>query len=369
MADSREKKLAQVLVEHSLALKKGESCMIDATDVPSSMVEELIRAVYEKGAYPVVNLWSARIERAMTEGATSESLAVWKDVDCYRMDKMDAYIGIRGVRNVRECATIPEKTNLFAKEYRNPVHGMIRVPKTRWVVLRYPSDVMAMQANMGTREFEDYFYSVCTEVDYAAMAASMNEAKKFLDTIDRVRIVGPGTDITFSVKGMPWIPCAGNANIPDGEIFSCPLKTSVNGKITYNTESTYHSHKFSGISFTFKDGKIVEAHSDDDKLINDILDSDEGARYIGEFSLGVNPLIKYPMDNTLFDEKIYGSIHFTPGQAYPECYNGNDSSVHWDLVQIQREEFGDFEIWFDDRLARKNGIFVIRELECLNTSW
>ena len=194
----------------------------------------------------------------------------------------------------------------------------------------------------------------------------MRKAKVFLDTVDKVRITGPGTDITFSIKGMPWIPCAGEANIPDGEIYSCPVKTSVNGTITYNTESTYRSHKFSDISFTFRDGKIVEAHSDDDKLINDILDTDEGARYIGEFSLGVNPRITRTMDNTLFDEKIYGSIHFTPGQAYDDCYNGNDSAVHWDIVQLHRTDIGDYCIYFDDVLVRKNGVFCIRELECLN---
>ena len=366
MSDAREKKLAELLVNHSLKLKNGESCLIDATDVPVSMVEELVAAVYSKGAYPVVNLWSERIERAMEENATKESLALWRDVDSYRMDKMNAYIGIRGVRNVRECSSIPEKTALAASEYRKYVHGQIRLPKTRWVVLRYPTEVMAMQANMSTREFEDFFYSVCTDVDYAAMADAMRKAKVFLDTVDKVRITGPGTDITFSIKGMPWVPCAGEANIPDGEIYSCPVKTSVNGTITYNTESTYRSHKFSDISFTFRDGKIVEAHSDDDKLINDILDTDEGARYIGEFSLGVNPRITRTMDNTLFDEKIYGSIHFTPGQAYDDFYNGNDSAVHWDIVQLHRTDIGDYCIYFDDVLVRKNGVFCISELECLN---
>lgn len=366
MSDCRERKLAELLVRHSVRLEKGESCLINAVDVPSSMVEELVAAVYKAGAFPVVNLWSQKLERAMTEGASEESLAVWADVDSYRMGKMDAFIGIRGIANTRELATIPDKASLVEAVYDKRVHGDIRVPKTKWVVLRYPTETFAMQAGMGTREFEDFFYSVCVDVDYEAMGKAMAKAKKFLDTVDHVRIVGPGTDLSFSVKGMPWIPCAGECNIPDGEIFSCPVRTSVNGTILYNTESSYRGHKFSNVSFRFEEGRIVEAHADDDKLLNEILDTDEGARYIGEFAIGVNPRVRKAMDNILFDEKIHGSIHLTPGQAYPECDNGNSSAIHWDLVQIQTPDKGDYEIWFDGRLARKGGVFVIPELECLN---
>jgi aminopeptidase len=366
MADQREQKLAHLLVTYSVAVRKGESCLIDAVDVPVSMTEALVREVYAAGGYPVVNVWSQRLERAMDEGASRESLQLWADVDTYRMQKMDTFIGIRGIANVRELATIGEQANLASTFYNTPVHMKTRVKKTRWVVLRYPTETMAMQAGKGTVEFEDFFYRVCCDVDYPAMAAAMDEAKQFLDTVDKVHIVGPGTDISFSVKGMGFVPCAGNSNIPDGEIYSCPVKDSVNGKITYNCDSTYHGHRFSGISFVFKDGKIVEAHADDDTLLNQILDIDEGARYIGEFALGCNPQVLEPMDNTLFDEKILGSIHFTPGNAYDNCDNGNRSALHWDLVQIQRPEYGGAEIWFDGELARKDGIFVHPGLQCLN---
>ncbi len=368
MADPREQKLAELLVTYSVQLQKGESCLINAVDIPTSMTEALIKAVYAAGGYPVVNLWNQRIERAMCEDATEHSLAKWADVDTYRMKQMDAFIGIRGIANVRELATIAEKTNLASKYYNTPVHMKTRLTQTKWVVLRYPTEVMAMQAGKGTVEFEEFFYKVCTQVDYNAMAAAMAEAKTFLDTVDRVHIKAKNTDLTFSVKGMPWVPCAGRMNIPDGEIYSCPVKDSVNGTITYNAESTYHGHCFKDVSFTFKDGKIVEAHADDDALLNDILDIDEGARYIGEFALGCNPGILEPMDNTLFDEKIFGSIHFTPGNAYEDCDNTNRSAVHWDLVQIQRPEYGGGEMYFDDVLVRKDGIFVHPRLTCLNLS-
>lgn len=368
MADPREQKLAELLVQYSVHLQKGESCLINAIDIPTSMTEALVKAVYAAGGYPVVNLWNQRIERAMCENATQASLEKWADVDVYRMKQMDAFIGIRGIANVRELVTIPEKSNLASTYYNTPVHMKTRLPHTKWVVLRYPTEIMAMQAGLGTVEFEEFFYKVCTQVDYAAMASAMAQAKTFLDTVDQVHITAKNTDLTFSVKGMPWIPCAGQMNIPDGEIYSCPVKDSVQGTITYNTESTYHGHCFKEVSFTFKDGKIVQAHADDDALLNDILDIDEGARYIGEFALGCNPGILKPMDNTLFDEKIFGSIHFTPGNAYDDCDNTNRSSVHWDLVQIQRPEYGGGEMYFDGVLVRKDGVFVHPKLTCLNLS-
>jgi aminopeptidase len=154
--------------------------------------------------------------------------------------------------------------------------------------------------------------------------------------------------------------------VPDGEVYTAPVKNSVNGKITYNTPSPYQGIFHQQVSFTFKDGKIIEATSDQTDKLNEVLDTDEGARYIGEFALGLNPAIKEPMGNILFDEKIRGSLHFTPGDSYDETENGNSSSVHWDLVLIQRPEYGGGEIYFDDVLIRKDGIFVINELKGLN---
>lgn len=369
MSNSRERKLAKLLVDYSVELKKGEKCLINAVDVPTSMVEELVKAIYEAGGYPIVNVWSERLERAMVQDASKESLEAWADVDCYRMNQMDAFIGIRGIANVRETTTIQEKVGLASMYYNNPVHMKIRIPHTKWVVLRYPTEVFAMQANLSTREFEDYYYKVCTEVDYNKMNEVMLKAKKFLETVDKVRIVSPGTDISFSVKGLPWIPCAGKMNIPDGEIYSAPVKNSVNGTISYNTKSTYHGHCFSNIVFKFKDGKIVEAHADNDELVNNVLNMDEGSRFVGEFALGCNPEVKFPIDNTLFDEKIAGSIHFTPGNSYDDCDNGNKSANHWDLVLIQTPEYGGGEIYMDDVLVRKDGVFVHPELTGLNGNW
>jgi aminopeptidase len=368
MQDPRERELAKLLVGYSIDLKPGENCLINAVDVPVTMVEELVQAVYEAGGYPQVNMTSIRIERAMAARCTAESLAAWADCDAYRMRKMDAFIGIRGIMNVRETSDIPEQYSLYNRLYGDPVHHKIRVPHTKWVVLRYPTETMAFQAGMSTRAFEDYYYRVTTGVDYKAMAAAMEPAKRFLEQADRVRIVSAGTELEFSIKGMGAVPCAGEMNIPDGEIYTCPVRDSVNGTIAYNTPSTYNGHRFSEVRFTFKDGRIVDASADDTALINAILDTDEGARYVGEFALGCNPAIDFAMDNTLFDEKIGGSIHFTPGNAYEDCDNGNRSSVHWDLVQIQTPAYGGGEIYFDGVLVRKDGLFVHEAFTALNFS-
>lgn len=358
MSDPRERDLARLLVRFSVNLQEGETCLINAVDVPESMVEELVQAVYEAKGHPQVNMTTVRIERALAEGGSEESLSVWADCDAYRMHKMDAFIGIRGIVNPRESATIGEQYSRYMQLYNTPVHHDIRVPHTKWVVLRYPTQMMAYQANMGTREFEDYFYRVTTAVDYKAMARAMEKAKVFLDQADLVEITAPGTDLSFSIKGMGAVPCAGSRNIPDGEIYSCPIRESVNGTIVYNTTSTYNGHCFTNVSFVIRDGKIIQASADDTEALNAVLDTDEGSRYFGEFALGCNPEITVSMDNILFDEKIAGSIHFTPGNAYEECDNGNRSAVHWDLVQIQRPEFGGGEIRIDGQLIRKDGVFV-----------
>src|SRR5690606_5901834 len=203
-------------------------------------------------------------------------------------------------------------------------------------------------------------------LDYAAMSKAMDPLKALMDRTDRVRITGPGTDLTFSIRGIGSVKCDGHRNIPDGEVYTAPVRESVNGTITYNVPSVRGGFTFENVRFRFENGKIVEAEANDTKRLNDILDTDEGARYIGEFSIGFNPHILTPMKDTLFDEKIAGSLHFTPGQAYRKADNGNRSAIHWDLVLIQRPEYGGGEIWFDDRLIRKDGRFVVPELEPLN---
>lgn len=224
---------------------------------------------------------------------------------------------------------------------------------------------MAQLANTSTEAFEDFYFDVCN-LDYSKMDRAQDPLAELMRNTDKVRIVGPGTDLSFSIKNIGAEKCSGQKNIPDGEVYTAPVRDSVNGTIAYNTPTLYNGVTFENIKFRFENGKIVEATGSDTKRLNEILDADEGARYIGEFAIGFNPYILTPMKDILFDEKIAGSLHFTPGQAYDVTDNGNRSSIHWDLVLIQRPEYGGGEIYFDDRLIRKDGIFVIPELAALN---
>jgi aminopeptidase len=185
-----------------------------------------------------------------------------------------------------------------------------------------------------------------------------------MNATDKVRIKSPGTDLTFSIKDIPCVKCDGTRNIPDGEVYTAPVRESLNGTITYNTPSLYDGVVYNKIALTFENGKIIKATAEANaEKLNQILDTDEGARYVGEFAVGLNPFILHPMKDTLFDEKIAGSIHLTPGQCYDEAPNGNQSAIHWDLVLIQRSDYGGGEIWFDDKLIRKDGIFTDPKLE------
>lgn len=366
MYDQRINKLANSLINYSCELKKGEKVLIEAKGIDYMLVNALVKEAYKVGAYPFVEIYDNRITRELLLGNTPELAKLKAKYDSFRMNEMDAYIGIRGGENCNELCDVPEDKMCAESEfYSHPVHHEIRVKKTKWVVLRYPNQGMAQQAGMSTDAFEEFYFNVCN-LDYSKMDKAMDALAKRLDNTDKVRIVAKDTDISFSIKGIGSKKCSGHRNIPDGEIYTAPVKNSVNGKITYNAPSVENGFKFENVSLTFKDGKIIEATANDTAKLNAILDTDEGARYIGEFALGVNPYINKPMGDILFDEKISGSIHFTPGSCYDDCNNGNVSAIHWDLVQIQTKEYGGGEIYFDGQLIRKDGLFIPDDLHCLN---
>ncbi|SKA90706.1 aminopeptidase [Caloramator quimbayensis] len=366
MVDPRIKVLAKNLINYSCELKKGEKVLIEAIGLETPLVTELVKEAYNVGALPFVTIKDKAVDRAIYMNLTEEHAKLIAKYEAMRMSEMDAYIGVRSGKNSSELADVPgDKMGIYFKNIWDEVHGKIRVPKTKWVVLRYPSPSMAQMANLSTEAFEDFYFNVCN-LDYSKMSKAMDSLVALMEKTDKVRITGPNTDLTFSIKGLPAIKCDGKLNIPDGEVYSAPVKDSVNGYITYNTPAEYQGFTFENIRLEFKDGKIINATSNDTERINKIFDTDEGARYVGEFAIGVNPYILKPMKDTLFDEKIAGSIHFTPGSSYDDCFNGNKSAIHWDLVYIQTPEYGGGEIYFDDVLIRKDGMFVIPELECLN---
>ena len=364
MHDTRFDKLAKLLVEYSIRLRRNENVLIEAFDIPEEMTIALIRAAKKAGGIPFAQTYQTRVSRALALEASDRQLNLVASHELARMKKMNAYIAVRGSNNVTELSDVPaEKMKLVAKKMR-PVQDQ-RVKKTKWVVLRWPTPSMAQLAGMSTEAFEDFYFDVCT-LDYRRLQPGMKALKRLLKKTDRVEIKGPGTDLRFSVKGIPAVICGGDHNIPDGEVFSCPVKDSVEGHVTFNAPSIYQGTGFDGIHLEFKRGKIVEAASNETKKLNQILDSDSGARYIGEFSLGFNPRVLQPMRDILFDEKIAGSFHFTPGQAYEEADNGNRSQVHWDMVCIQRPDYGGGEVYFDGKLIRQDGEFLPKDLRSLN---
>lgn len=367
MKDVRIQKLASNLINYSVALKENEKILIEVIGEDGiPLAKELMKETYKVKAMPFFNIINQSLLKDMLENLTEEQIKLYAKHDASRMQDMDAYIGIRASNNTSDLAGISsEKLKLYNEFYTVPVHFVERVKHTKWCILRYPNNSMAQMSKMSLEEFEDFYFNVCN-LDYAKMSNAMDALVELMNKTDKVHIVGPNTDLTFSIKGIPAEKYRGTFNIPDGEVASAPIKNSVNGYITYNTETTYNGYTFNNVHFEFENGKIVKATSNHTEMMNQILDTDEGARYIGEFAIGLNPYVEKPIGDTLFDEKIKGSFHFTPGDALEESDNGNRSSIHWDIVNIQRPEFGGGEIWFDDVLVRKDGLFVLENLLPLN---
>jgi aminopeptidase len=364
LRDPRLGKLAEVLLTHSLKMKEGEKLLITGEYTTKPLVKELIGKAYDMGVIPYFEFGDQELMRVIATHANTEQMILQNKWNMERYQDLDAFISISSDPNDAEMSEVPgEQWELLMPLVKESNDYLVE--KKKWVLLNYPNPSLAQKAKMSYDTFFDYLLEVCT-VDYKQMEEAQKPLKELMDHTDKVRITGEGTNLTFSIKDIPAVMCFGERNIPDGEVYTAPVKDSVNGTITYNTPTLYRGFSFDSISLTFENGKIVKAAADKTKELNEILDTDEGARFIGEFAIGVNPKIKEPMLDILFDEKISGSFHFTPGQAYEGADNGNRSSVHWDMVCIQRPEYGGGEIYFDDVLIRKDGLFVIKELKGLN---
>jgi len=326
MRDDRFDKLADILTSYSTQLKRNEKVLIEMFDAPDEMTIALIRAARKRGAIPLVQLQHTTVSRELARKAEDAQLNFQARHELARMKQMDAYIAIRGSDNITELSDVPtDRMKLIARKMR-PVQDE-RVQKTKWVVLRWPTPAMAQLASMSTEAFEDFFFEVCS-LDYRKLLPGMKALKRLMEKTDKVEIRGPGTELRFSIKNIPAVLCGGDRNIPDGEVFTAPVRESVDGFVTFNAPTIYQGTGFDNIRLEFENGKIVKATSNETKKLNEVLDSDAGARYIGEFSVGFNPYILHPMRDILFDEKIAGSFHFTPGQAYETVDNENRSKVH-----------------------------------------
>lgn len=363
------KELASLIVNYSIRVEKDERVLITTQSLETrEFVSYLIEEIYKNGGVPCLKINDPILGARLAEKNNEGRIELLKKIQENEVELFDSFINIRYATNDYENKNVSGEMSKKLSQALLPSSD-VRVNQRKWVLLNYPSLLDSYKAKMTSTEFMEFALRVMT-VNYKSMSELIKPLKKLMDKTDKVRIVSPGTDITFSIKGMGSIPCVGEMNIPDGELYSAPVKNSVNGTITYNTPSPYQGRVYNHVSLEFKDGKIISATCDDDnEKLNEIFNTDEGARYVGEFSLGFNPEILYPMGDILYDEKILGSIHFTPGQAYKDCYNGNDSGIHWDMVLIQRKDYGGGEIYFDDVLIRKDGMFVLEELKPLNFNY
>ncbi len=367
MKDIRMTKLSELIRDHSLELKEGQTVQVTALGFECKpLVLEVVKTFNERGVNVFVDYKDPQTNALISEKAPDKRAEIMKSWVENEIKDVDAFLYINAKENDYEASKVPasyyQVVGNALKDY-----SKTRTNERKWVILNYPTPFFAHKAKMTTSDFEDFSFDVMN-VDYKKMKAAFEPLRKLMLKTDKIKIKSPGTDLTFSIKDINAVPCAGECNIPDGEIFTAPVKDSVNGEITYNIPSPYRSKMFENVHLKFKDGKIIDCNCSNypKEELEEIFNADEGARYVGEFAIGVNPLITKPMGDILYDEKIAGSFHFTPGAAYDEAPNGNDSSVHWDLVQIQTKEYGGGEIYFDDVLIRKDGIFVLDELKGLN---
>jgi aminopeptidase len=369
MPDARWDALAEILIDHSTRLKRGDRLLIECFDLEDSTLPRLlVQKAARRGAQALVEIKDTRILRELIRNASEGQMRVLGECELYRMERMDAYIALRGARNINEMADVPaEKLGLYNTHYLKPVHFERRIKSTRWCVLRLPNASMAQQAGMSTDAFESFYFDVCN-LDYSRLARSLQPLVERMDAAREVRITGPETDLRFSIEGIPVVPCAGEMNIPDGEVFTAPVRDSVEGHVLFNAPTVYQGTSFDGVRLVFERGRIVQVDcaSGDVNRLRRIFEVDEGATYIGEWSIGCNPMILHPMRDILFDEKIAGSFHLTPGNAYDEADNGNRSKIHWDLVQIQRDDYGGGTISFDGEPIRVDGRFLPPELQVLD---
>lgn len=366
MITEKLKKLATQVLTYSLKIKKDENLLIEIfgeDGVP--LAKEIIKKANKLKVNTYFNIINYQLLKEFINSSNELQIKMYAKHDLSKMKDMDAYIGISSKKSENEFAGIPlEKMEMYNKYYMTPVHFEERIKK-KWCILRYPNNFFAEKNKMTLEKAEEFYFNVCN-LNYEKMSKAMDILVDLMNRTDKVKIIGKETNLEFSIKGIKAEKYVGNFNLPDGEVASAPVKDSVNGYITYNTETKYNGHIFNNIKFEFQNGKIVKATANDTVALNEILDTDEGARYIGEFAFGLNPYITHVIGDTLFDEKVCGSFHFTPGAALEESNNGNKSSIHWDIVSIQTKEYGGGEIWFDNVLIRKDGKFILESLKCLN---
>lgn len=335
--DKRWDALASILVNYSIGVKPGDRVLITMMETET---EPLARACYREavraGGYPFIEYQSAYLEKDLMLHGTMDQVE-WVNEMCLKgMDWADCYIGLRGARNPYEWGGIPGARLSAHKRSLGRVSAERN--RTRWVLTRVPNEAFAQQSRMPLEDMMDFYFN-STLVDWEKESAALQKVKELLAAGSSVRVTGKETDITFTTSGRIYAVADGHINMPDGEVYTCPVETSVNGTIYFEFPGAYAGNYIEGIRLTFQDGKLVRSSAETNEgLLREILATDEGASTLGEFGIGLNYGITGYCGDILYDEKIGGTIHFAMGRGYPECLGNDRSALHWDIIKDTRKE-------------------------------
>lgn len=355
--DNRVSELAALLVGYSLKVKKGDVVKISGTELAKPLILAAYEEVVKKGGHPLVDLFFDEAGEIFYRRASGAQLDYLSPVRLYAAKKIDAALFIHSPSNTRMLSDVGPAKIARVRRANKPVSDII-MKRVRWVLVNYPTRALAQEAEMPLSRYEDFLFNSCL-VDWREMKRDLQYLKKVLERTDVVRIVGEDTDISFSIRGRKAIICAGESNMPDGEIFTAPVEGSVEGKIYYGFPAIFGGREVSGIRLRFEKGKVVEATAEkNEDLLLRLLDTDRGARVPGEFGIGYNYGIDRFTRDILFDEKIGGTIHIALGKSYAESGGKNDSALHWDMIKDLRQEG---VIYLDDRPIMEKGSFYFKK--------
>ncbi len=363
--DPRVRKWARLLVDYSIGVKKGDVVLIRGSVEAQPLVKACFEEVLKRGAHPIVRLSFEGQSYTYYKLASEEQLTFISEIDRVTARTINGLISIIAESNTKELTNVDHKKVALARKAYREIRDILDERELkgefRWVLTAYPSSGLAQDAEMSTEEFEEFVYEACglnaeDPVEYWKNVAERQERiVEFLNGVKQLRFVGTDTDITLSVEGRKWINCKGDRNMPDGEVFTSPVEDSVNGYIYFDFPAVYSGVEVVGVRLVFEEGKIVKATADKgEDFLNKMLDTDEGARYLGEVAFGLNEGIKRFTKDILFDEKIGGTIHMAAGASYPETGGKNKSGLHWDFIKNMKEG----EVYADGKLIYKNGQFL-----------
>lgn len=361
MSDPRVRQLAELLVERCLDVQPGWQVTVRSTPLGRPLVAEVARAIGRRGAYALTRLASGsdrfRVDADWAQEAPLELLAKLAPIERHAIDQEDARLTIRAPETTNAGSDLPAERRRAIQKAMEPSLARARSLDVRWAVVQYPTEAGAAQAGMSLPEFTEFVYGACL-LDWDAELKRMARIKERFDRAERIRIVGEGTDVTIGIAGRTGVVSAGYRNMPDGEVFYSPVENSAEGVMTYSEfPVSYLGRDATNVRLVFREGLIVEATADEgEEFLLQTLDTDAGARRLGELGIGCNPNITRYTHNVLFDEKIAGTVHLAVGASYTYTGGKNSSAIHWDMVKDLRPGG---ELWCDDELVQRDGEWLI----------